>query len=544
VNRQNSLFGFIVVGAIALLLIVFIGSYWFLPKKQAKVITPESHPHTAVLVSKLSPAMLTLLVNPEQLETLGTKQQFNQIKNNLLSQSKIDYKADVKPWLGKEITLAVTSTDIDRDPENGLQPGYLMVLATQNPEKSREFLEFLFSQQALAQGNVAVENYKGIKLFAANQKNGLAGAVVADVVLLANHPQVLREAINNLQAPNLNLASSQEYQTAINQLPKNAVAFAFINLPLAARLQGLDLAASTYHSQLISLVFHPQGFLTETSFLTNSEVIPPAIPITQTIGALEYIPENAGLVISGANLSNLTNSNLAKLWQQATATIYGSSEEAIIRWAQPLVNLQKNWGLNLSEDIFSWVKGEYAIALLPNEQQKNFDWVFVVEKTPELQTGINRLNDVASTHNLNVSFLTLNQNKLYAWTELTATTQNKADVSIKTKVQGVHTTLGNYEIFTSNLETIDTILTSSSKPLIDLANFQASITAIPQPNQGYIYIDWQKSRNLLEKQQPIIKYVELLAKPLFNNLRSLTISSYGNDTGTLKGGVFWNFHQS
>ncbi|HLO85006.1 MAG TPA: DUF3352 domain-containing protein [Nostocaceae cyanobacterium] len=542
-NRQNSLFGFIVAGAIALLLIISVAFYWFLPPKPAKIITPASRPHTAVLVSKLSPAMVTLLVNPEQLQAIGTKQQFTQIKNRLLAKSNINYQTDIKSWLGQEVTLAVTSTDIDHDPENGLQPGYLMVLATEKPEKSREFLELLFSQRALADGNLVVEKYKGIKLFSDNQETGLAGAIVADFVLLANHPQILREAINNLQAPDLNLASTKEYQKAIQELPQNAIAFTFFNLPLVAKWQGLELAALTYNSQISSLVFHPQGFLTETTFLANSEVTPLGISTPQTVGALQYIPENASLVITGTDLSNLANSNLAKLWEQGAATIYGSSEEAIARWAKPVVNLQTSWGLNLSQDVFSWLKGEYAIGLLPSEEKKNFDWVLVVEKTPELNTGVNRLDEIASAHNLNVSSLTLNENKVSAWTELTATTQNQADVSVKTKVQGVHTTLGNYEVFTSNLETIDTILTSKIRPLIEQADFQASIAAIPQPNQGYVYIDWQKSRNLLEKQQPIIRYVELLAKPLFDNLRSLTISSYGNEIETLKGGAFWRFNK-
>jgi hypothetical protein len=54
---------------------------------------------------------------------------------------------EAKRWLeemGDEITLAATTIDIDRDPDNGLQTGYLMALATTKPEKSREFLELLF----------------------------------------------------------------------------------------------------------------------------------------------------------------------------------------------------------------------------------------------------------------------------------------------------------------------------------------------------------------------------------------------------------------
>ncbi|MBE9107286.1 DUF3352 domain-containing protein, partial [Nostoc cf. edaphicum LEGE 07299] len=66
----------------------------------------------------------------------------------------------------------------------------------------------------------------------------------------------------------------------------------------------------------------------------------------------------------------------------------------------------------------------------------------------------------------------------------------------------------------------------------------------PLPNQGYVYLDWTKSQNLLERQVPILKLVEVLGKPFFNNLRSLTVSSYGTDTRSLKGGVFFKLHNS
>jgi len=52
----------------------------------------------------------------------------------LLANTGLDYRRDIQPWLG-EITLAVTTIDIDRDAQNG-QPGYLMALAT-NAARSR-----------------------------------------------------------------------------------------------------------------------------------------------------------------------------------------------------------------------------------------------------------------------------------------------------------------------------------------------------------------------------------------------------------------------
>ncbi|MBW4456267.1 MAG: DUF3352 domain-containing protein [Nostoc indistinguendum CM1-VF10] len=552
-NRQGSFIGFIVAGAIALLVIAIASFYWFFAKSPANITASTGQPNAAIFVSRLSPAMVSLLTNPDRLQALEREGELSQLKTSLFAKSGIDYKEDVQPWLGDEITLAITTLDIDRDRENGQQPGYLLAVATKQPQKSREFVELLFSKRALGGANLTVEQYKGVKLIYDNsqpERDLLAGAVVGEgFVLFANDPKVLRDAINNVQAPDLNLTSSPEYQKAIKESPKDGLAVAFLNLPVVAKWQGLELPEQTYDSEIISLALNPKGLLAETSFLTSSEIVSPSSPLSKPVGALQYVPASAGLAISGSNLSNLGNSDLAKLWKQATATIYGSEKDVVSRLAKPLADVQKRWGINLPEDIFSWVQGEYAVALLPEKEQTTPHWIFVVEKSESVEQGVARLDAIASSNGLSINPLTLSKQKISAWTELTTATKKSdikegASFSIETKVRGLHTTLGNYEIFTSDLETMDEIITGKDDSLIDNPNFQDSIAAIPLPNQGYIYLDWAKSQNLLERQVPILKLVEVLGKPFFDNLRSLTVSSYGTDTRSLKGGVFFQLNNS
>jgi hypothetical protein len=547
VNSQRSFSSFLVAGVIALVAIAIAGFYWIFAKSPANLVTARSQPSAAIFVSKIAPVMASLLVNPDKLPTLEGEGELSGIKTSVLAKSGIDYRQDIQPWLGNEITLAVTNWDIDRDPENGQQPGYLMALGTTKPEKSREFVELLFSKRVLAGSNLATEAYKGVKLLYDDPppaQGALAGALVGnDFVLFANDPKVLRDAINNVQAPDLNLTTSAQYQKATEQLPGGALAVAFLNLPTVAKWQGLELSAPSYDSEIISLALNPKGLLAETSFLGASAIVPPSPPLSQPVGALKYIPVSAGLAISGANLSNLGDSELAKLWRQATETIYGSGEDAIAKLAQPLLDLQKLWGINLPADIFSWVQGEYALALLPQKAQKTVSWVFAVEQSPEVIAGIANLDAIANAKGLSISPITLDQQKVSTWTKLTAAskptnTKDQTALDVEAKVQGVHTTLGNYEIFTSDLETMKEILTSGEDSLINHRNFQDSIATIPQPNQGYVYLDWIKSQQFLERQLPILKLVEILGKPFFNNLRSLTVSTYNSDTEALKAGVF------
>ncbi|WP_066382847.1 MULTISPECIES: DUF3352 domain-containing protein [unclassified Anabaena] len=545
-NTQRSLSGFLVAGAIALVMIAIAGFYWLFVKSPVNLIASTSQSGAAIFVSKLAPVTVSLLANPDRLEALSNARELSKLKTSLLANSGLDYRQDIQPWLGEEITLAVTTPDIDRDAENGKQPGYLMVLATDKPEKSREFVELLFSKRVLAGANLATEEYKGAKLLyddAQPNLEPLAGAVVDSFVLFANDSRVLRDAINNVQAPDLNLTSSSQYQKATQQLPKGSVAVAFLNLPRLAEWQGLELPQPTYDSQILALTFNPKGLLAETTFLAASEIVPTSPPLSQPVGALQYIPASAGFVISGSHLSNLGNSDLGKLWIQAKTAISGSGTDIISRLVQPIQDVEKNWGINLEQDIFSWVQGEYALALIPRTAQTTPDWIFIAEKLESVPEGIARLDAIASSQGLNSNTLSLDQQKVAAWADLIATTQQPdtqqpPSFTIEAKVKAIHTTLGKYEIFTSNLDTIHQIFTNQDNSFLKNRNFQNSIAAIPEPNQGYVYIDWHKTQNLFERQLPILKLVEVVGKPFFDKLRSITFSSYGSEPSTLKGGFF------
>jgi hypothetical protein len=504
-------------------------------------------PSAAIFVSKQSPAMISIL-NPDKLQELEKQVDISKLRAGLLENSGIDYRKDIQPWLGSEITLAVTSLDFDRDSENGKQPGYLLALATKAPEKSREFIQLLFSQRVLAGADLNVEEYAGIKIIAdysQPEKGMLAGAVVGDkFVLFANDPKVLREAINNVQAPDLNLTSSNQYQEATKQISKGALGIAFLNLPTVAQWQGLKLPVQTFDTQLVSLSLVAKGLLAETVALTPEEMPLSSQQLSKPVGALQYVPASFGVALSSADLSNISNSNLARYWQQLAGALSTKGEVSIANFVQHDAEVQNPWGVNLSADIFKWVKDEYVVALMSNPQQENPDWVVVVKKTPTTPDGISHLDEIAAKNGLNVSSLTLDKQPITAWTQLAATT-TKADAkakpsfSIEAKAYGVHTTLSNYEIFTSSLETMHEVLVAKDNNLSESRNFQKTIATLPKPNGGYIYLDWANSQDILQKQLPILKLLKIAAKPFFDNLRSLTISSYGSDIHSLKGGVFF-----
>lgn len=585
--KRRSFFYVLAAGVLVLLLIGAGGFYWLRANSPLALLGggEVTNPSATIFVPKKAPVMVSLLVNPDRLEGLRqavarpanrkrSRAELNQFKQSLLANTDLDYRRDIQPWLGDEITLALTSLDIDRTRDNGEQRGLLLAVTTKNPQRSREFVDLFWQKQANVETDLVFETYKGVKLIYKNQEsvvktqdagnkgfynrdrsalpkdainrasaqNSVATAVVGDrFVLFANNPRVLKEAINNVQAPNLSLSDSTSYQRAIESISQPKIGLTYVNLPALAKLLGNNSQMEidpTYESLAIAISPKTQGLLAETALLAaTGQEIPPTTPsLSQPVGALQYLPEKIAIAASG--------SNLEQLWTQLTSGL--DSDDSLVQLIdQPIANLQARWGIDLKQDIFSWVQGEYALGMLPRADRKDSDWIFVAEKseTTKAEAAIDRLDASAKQQGLSVSSFTLENQPISAWTQLTTTAdknqgEDQDSVKLEAQVKGVHASIGKYEIFTTSIEAMNQAIKAPDNSLVKSDRFQANITSLPQPNNGYLYLDWASSQAFLERQLPIVRVVELVAKPLFNELNSLAFSSYGSDDGVRRSKVF------
>lgn len=581
---------------VVLLLIAVAGWFWLLSQSPINLLKAgqDATPGAVMFVPRQAPAVVSLLVNPEQLESFRlavakpkdrrrARADVEELKQSLLGNTGLSYEQDIRPWLGEELTLAVSTLDIDRDPTNGKQPGYLLAIATKDPERSREFLQLFWQKRAIAGTDLVFEQYKGVKLiygskaevaldqnsttkgksgskqksplgkgrasqssnpYAFIQSPSLASAAVGNrYILFASHPKVLRDAINNVQAPDLSLANADFYEQSISSLTQPRIGLSFINLPglaswlaqettVAGKEPGGSPSAKSlspaYQTMTIALKLDKQGLLAETA-LTGNKKSGVQATLSQPVNALQYIPAGSALSASGINLD--------RLWSGLESDL--KSYETVSQLVnQPLAELQKRWKIDLPKDVFSWVKGEYALSLMPDSTD---DWVFVAQRSDSssAKQGIDRLDAIAKEQGLSAGPLQLGDRTVFAWTQLTTGTGKKENAapSLQANVKGVHTAIDNYEVFTSSIALMDKVLKAKDS-LIKDRNFQTAIDPLLQPNNGYLYLDWLTSQPNLESQFPLLKLIELTGKPLFDHLKSLTISSYGNQSGVQRGGAF------
>lgn len=582
--KSRSFFSILITGVVLLLTLSAGGAYWLTTHTPLNLLRggPTTPPAAAIFVSKQAPALFSLLVNPDRLESLRqvfaspeerrqSQAEFDRIKKSLLANTGLDYGRDIQPWLGDEITVAVTGTDFDRDTSNGQQLGLLLAVAATESERGREFLELFWQKQAVAGEAFVSEPYKGVNLtyrqatvdnkpalppsltlprLTPNLPPTLATAAIGgevagsrrSFVLFANHPKVLRDAINNVQAANLNLNSAPAYQRVLQQLTAGRIGFAFANVPqLHQWLVGSELANPETLASALAVTFgiHPQGLLAETALVMSDAEKSVSPTLSSPVGALKYVPAGSSFVATSVNLN--------QLWTEGVA---GSPPLSQLM-AQVVSDFKASSGVDLPTDIFSWVQGEYALALLPTAT-KTGDWIFVAESSPASQSAVERLDAIAQSQGYSLGSFPLGgdssdqgepHQKITAWTRLTTSTKNDKETTlIEAKAKGVRATVGRYEILATSVEAMDEALKTSEKgTILDNAEFQTGLTPLPPLNEGYLYLDWSRSRPVWERQIPLLRLVELSARPFFDHFRSLTLSGTGEKAGVRRASIFIRF---
>lgn len=580
---------YVVLGAIATLLLTVsaVVYFWLVAQSPLSLLQAQYqvNPSAAVFVPRQSPVVVSLLVNPDRLEALrlaltrpsrrrSARRELEQFQQSVLAERQLDYDNDIKPWLGNEITVAVTTPDLDRDARNGLQPGYLLALEATDGDRARDFLQLFWQKQAVAGTDLMFEPFAGVKLIygratadslatlpqrrsrraapqpepAPNQAvvQTLASTVVGDrFVLFANSPKVLREALNNVQAPGLNLSSNPTYRSTLEELPASSFGVAYLNLPqLNTWLAGLgdrppsELAATrdqpAFDQLLAGLQLQPQGIVFDTRLLATAgtDLLPRLPKLLQTTDTLALVPADTPLLAYGANLKQLFPELMSGL----------ASVPVLAEVLQQALNAQEaQWGLSLADDIFAWVEDEFALGFVPTTPD-NADWLFVAGANATTNTALERLDAIAQQQGLSIGPVDIDGTPTYTWTRLSpvaaARRSRPAITTLEADVRGVHGTVNTHELFATSIEAMRRALQAPGHALVDQPDFQQAIAPIPPENEGYLYVDWQAVRPRVEARLPLLKLAELTARPLFDHIKTLTFSSLGGDRQTRRGALF------
>lgn len=540
--KSRFFFSALALAVVILLLLGTTGAYWLASNSPLNGKTSSvGMPSAAIFMSKRSPIVASFFGNPDRLISGGLaitpptqrramQTKFKRFQDSLLVNTHLDYSRDIQPWAGDEMTWALTALDLDRDSDNGQQPGYLVAIAIDKPEQAQESLERFWQKRVAKGADLVVEQYMGVPIVHA--AGSLASAVVGDrFVLLANHPKVLRDALNNAQVPELSLSSSKTYQQVTENLPSDSLGLAIVNLPQLATVWSDSLPLNPLYDRLVMTVkLDPQGLLADATLLSTTGTTAETKStqsVSAPVDALKFIPEG---------LAAATGTNAGQVLAQLENGLVGY--EAIAKQLQqPITQLEKQWDIDLSEDVLSWMPGEYALGLLPRPDGAP-DWVFVTRQSPETTMGLERLNAIAQARGISLGSVPLGETKITAWTTLQTVPKPRASsqkhtgselMTIQAKVEGVQATVNGYEIFATSLEAMEQAIQAAQAPMTD--DRRGAIAALALPNNGYLFMDKSGLRQWAE-QLP-----QGTARLLLNYITSATVSNYGSDAQGLHNGV-------
>ncbi|PZV03950.1 MAG: hypothetical protein DCF32_12990 [Leptolyngbya sp.] len=343
--------------------------------------------------------------------------------------------------------------------------------------------------------------------------SGLAVAFLPDTLITAENPAVIEQYLHLRQdAATQSLADSQEFQrTLANQQRTQALFAVYGN---ALELLNYDLSATTLPTAELPLPFPtpPTSLDDETLESLRSlnfggtlealvypletgmqvrgryyyDAAPFTFGLTPTVAnadsPLELLPASTFVVMSGRNIAGFWRTVATVLDQASDFTRDGL---ATVRSGFTLFT-----GLDLDNDVFGWMDGEYAIAAFPAEggplRYVGLGLLLQTSDRPTADRTLAAVDDLLPSVGLTVHPRTVNQQPATSWELSSLNGDYLPDLSVGSHGWVTEDTLA----ITSGAVPMASVLAPSPHdPLADFFLFDQATATFPTPNDGYFYLN-------------------------------------------------------
>jgi len=553
----------VLIGATVLLLAGGVGFSYLRIHSPLALLGGSDRPIAAAsaFVPAESPFTVSLLVEPERLVALSqavvhpnqrsqARSEIEQVQQHLQQITGLSYERDIQPWLGQEITVACTDIDLDRNPENGQQPGYLSIfeIAPGRYEQAQSFLQLFWQRQAIAGKLPTYQTISGVKILASQDTQAApltaASALVGrQFVMFANDERVLRGSIRAAQTAQ-NLAQSLAYRQSVTALPDQRIGLMYLDARLLrATSSSAPLRQDTAQFVAISLDAKRDGLMAIAQLPTPEPLSRELKTQTNRLGSqvksrwdsklTNYLPANSELAVVGQDISELG----------AAWAIAGLPDSLLPKFMRLQPSSAASFANSLSDPLYEDFNQGYALSRVSYGPSP--DWILAV---PREAAQVAALDQAAMAAGYSVVPVTMDtEGEATAWTRFTAqggkrtaaTTTNSPRSNIRSGLEsellGLHLQQGNIEIFASSLTAMDSALESQTS---DSQTSDSSLSASPQfvrvtsplmtaRSDAYVYLSWPKIAPIAGQLFPMLNQVQAVASPLTNHIDAIAASRDG-----------------
>ncbi|HIK44241.1 MAG TPA: DUF3352 domain-containing protein [Leptolyngbyaceae cyanobacterium M65_K2018_010] len=521
----------------------------------------QALPEALVFVPQQSPIVLSVLARPDRFgqlwQYLAPPQRRHQIQADitqleqaLLADTGLSYRRDIQPWLGEEITAAVVSPDVDQDPTNGVTPGYLVVLSCRDSQTARSTLELFWQNRALAGAPLTFEDRAGSRLIYAqdlgsgdsrgNRRSNfqqLSTALVANhFVLVANHPEVLRQALTAAQTEDGHLSASPRYRTALKALPPRRVGLLALNLPATNHWLGgnlgdgdgfpllgdLDSPEPGVDWGLISFTLDRQGIMADAAWIAalGHRLQPHQDRFEDWYSLARFLPTQLAFAALGQNWADL---------RQTLQPFLTLLDRPNFTQLTPLP-LDGAFGRGATQQLLAGLDQPFSLGLALSTPTSPPHWLLVTPLSDPLAATVASLDDLAQAKGLGVAPVTIFNHPTTAWTRLSILSPGNLSAStpapqIQAEITGLHAQLGEHVVLSTAAGVMEQAL-GSAQAAPAPSSWTQQLDRFKQPSQAYLHVDWPQLQDALQQQVPQFRLWETIARPLLKHLRQITVAQY------------------
>jgi hypothetical protein len=455
----------------------------------AKVIPNQAYMAAFVSTDEKNWAKLKQFGTPEAHQAVDKSiQEFQQ---KMLTETSVDADKDLKPWVGNLMVAVMPSANVK-------EPDVVMAIAIKDKASA---LSFANKFKSGAKVKNTESEYKGVKineLVGEKSKKPIYTAVLREsYLMLSSNKTAIEQSIDTLQG-SPSFATKLEATPQASQTGDGDASVVRFYLPdYPGMVQAMSSSSSTpMDTSTLEQLKRVKSVVGTVSIddvglrLKGAVMVDPKTAIdykTSPGKVVAQFPTDTFALVSGANLSSY--------WSQMAAQAKDSPQTKQV--VDTMRSGSQMVGLDLDNDIFSWMNGEFAIGMMPLNQgmmaQLGFGgaMVFNTSDRKTADATLNKLDTIAKAQSLAIAERDVNGKKVTEW---------------KTP-QGAllgHGWLDDNTVFIAIGDQLVTTLASQPNPSLETSDgFKAVTASLPKQNIGYFYVDVEKTMSLINKVTPV-----------------------------------------
>lgn len=445
----------------------------------------------------------------QQLRRFGTSetqtaldQKLAQLRDRLLTNNGLNYQRDIQPWIGGEITAAFLmppSLNTKGQPDQKVQPydpaalaageqSAVMVMPIADPAKAQQLLS---TPKVSARQDWVDRDYRGISIreVQGQTERSYAAAVLDNrFVVVSGEGKSIERVIDTFKG-GASVAQTPGYSQALSHVATvNPFMQLYVNLPAANALTQNN-ANQPVPPQILSPLQGNQGLATAMTLesegirLQSVSWLAPnsknRFKVTNNAERMQtLLPSDALMVASGGNLK--------QLWQNYTQQPSNPTQAGPFNPDALRRGLNNLAGLDLDQDLITWMNGEYALALVSAPDAKG---------TANAKSGLMLMLQTTDRKAAEQTFKQLDELMKTRYRFQVSETQVSGQpatnwVSPFTALNVTHGWLdGNIAFLTVGPDLASTIVPAPAKPLSDNPLFRQTTSTDLNPNNGHFFIE-------------------------------------------------------